>query len=112
MTSSPGTAREQELINSLQTHLLHQGVQARPGTDAAERPCLDVPDRRGITRRVYIDLAFRLFHWGDLADETVPMAPPEDAARALVQAAERGWHEGGQPEYLTLPQSPDRLGYP
>ncbi|SDI10275.1 hypothetical protein SAMN05421505_13413 [Sinosporangium album] len=110
MTSLPGIAREQELITGLQIHLVRQGVQARPGTGAAGRPCLDVPDRRGVIRRVHINLAFRLYHWGDLPDETAPMAPPEEAARAVAQAAERGWRDRGQA--IRLPAPPDHPGYP
>ncbi|MFD2357322.1 hypothetical protein ACFSTC_60680 [Nonomuraea ferruginea] len=73
-------AYAQRLLAALGKHLSARDVTAVLIITADGRPALDVTDRRGRMRRVFVHLSFCWFYWGDQNDERV----------SFLQMARRG----------------------
>ncbi|WP_433512898.1 hypothetical protein ACQP2T_56110 [Nonomuraea sp. CA-143628] len=62
------------------------------------RPALDVTDSRCRMRRVFVQLPFCWFYWGDQDDERVSFLQMPAAVERIEQAARAGWRAGEQGE--------------
>ncbi|MFI7438658.1 hypothetical protein [Nonomuraea indica] len=91
-------AYAQRLLTALGKELALRDVPAVLVVAQDGRPALDVTDSRGRMRRVFVQLPFCWFYWGDQGDERVSFLQMPVAVDRIEQAAREGWREGEQGE--------------
>ncbi|RVX46245.1 hypothetical protein EDD27_9108 [Nonomuraea polychroma] len=91
-------AYAQRLLTALREELALRDVPAVLVVAEDGRPALDVTDSRCRMRRVFVQLPFCWFYWGDQSDERVSFLKMPIAVDRIEQAAREGWHEGEQGE--------------
>ncbi|MFI6790922.1 hypothetical protein ACIBG4_26705 [Nonomuraea sp. NPDC050383] len=91
-------AYAERLLTALGKELARREVTAVLIVARDGRPALDVTDSRCRMRRVFVQLPFCSFYWGDQGDERVSFLQMPAAVDRIEQAARDGWHDGEQQE--------------
>lgn len=89
-------AHQQDLLTKLRGHLTPLYVPTFLTADHNGQPCLKITDHNARTRRVYVQVVFYWFYWGDLPDERTSTIHLPMAAEDIAAAVRRGWREGEQ----------------
>ncbi|ACZ91318.1 hypothetical protein [Streptosporangium roseum] len=89
-------AYQQDLLTALEIELRPHETTTVLIVDSGGQPCLEVVDRHFRTRRVYVQMAFHWFYWGDQHDERTSSLHLLKAAERIAAAAREGWREGEQ----------------
>ncbi|MGC5015115.1 hypothetical protein ACLQ2R_30505 [Streptosporangium sp. DT93] len=89
-------AYQQDLLTALDGELRAREVTTVLIVDGSGNPCLEVLDLHFRTRRVYVQMAFHWFYWGEQHDERISSLHLLKAAERIVEAAGEGWREGEQ----------------
>ncbi|WP_157255174.1 hypothetical protein [Nonomuraea typhae] len=87
---------EEVLLSALMGELTCRQLSAVRVTDADGRAALDVLDCGFRPRRVFVELSFHWFYWGDRSDERVSCQQIPYAAARIAEASQAGWYEGEQ----------------
>jgi hypothetical protein len=92
-------------LAELRQELASLGVTASAARDPVGRACLEVPDRWGYARRIYVYTQFFWFIWGVHPDERHSVfRVGETAVRLARRARDQGWpreHEDRDLDELT-----------
>lgn len=91
-------AYAERLLTALGRELAERDVTAVPVVAEDGRPALDVTDSRCRMRRVFVQLPFCWFYWGDQGDERVSFLQMPAAVDRIERAAREGWRDGEQGE--------------
>lgn len=89
-------AHQRDLLTKLRGHLTALHVPTFLTADHNGQPCLEITDHNARTRRVYVQVVFYWFYWGDLPDERTSTIHLPMAAEDIAAAVRRGWREGEQ----------------
>ncbi|MFI6321550.1 hypothetical protein ACIBG8_28710 [Nonomuraea sp. NPDC050556] len=100
VTQADRIAHQQRLLTALREELEARGITTVLVVAEGDRPALEVVDRRFRTRRVFVQISFCWFYWGDREDERVSFLKLPHAVSRIEQAARTGWHDGPQAELL------------
>lgn len=91
-------AYQQRLLTELGNGLRPRGIAAVLMAAEDGRPELCVQDRRSRIRKVYVNVPFYWFYWGDQPDERTSCLNLEAAIDRVERVARNGWRAGEQAE--------------
>ncbi|MFI9844000.1 hypothetical protein ACIHFD_43695 [Nonomuraea sp. NPDC051941] len=91
-------AYQQRLLTDLGNGLRPRGIAAVLMAAEDGSPGLSVKDRRSRIRKIYVNVPFYWFYWGDQPDERTSCLNLETAVERIEQAARAGWRAGEQAE--------------
>ncbi len=89
-------AHQQDLLTTLRGYLAALYVPTFLTADHNGQPCLEITDHNARTRRIYVQVVFYWFYWGDQPDERTSTIHLPMAAEDIAAAVRRGWREGEQ----------------